>query len=223
MSKKKARRPASSRPSAKSSMSPKPGVAATMPQTESATEAAAATGARQSMGGNRGLLVVLLMALLAFFFYLSGQIDQSQNAIPAPPSIQVPDVPGEQARAMIAALGQPGKPITPADIEELYRQAESLSAEGAVTDAYLLYFYLARKGHAMAAMKLGEMSDPASGAKYQEATGEPDYTQALKWYRIAAKAAVPDAQQRLDQLIAQMRSAAAAGDPNAKRALLEVE
>ena len=135
-----------------------------------------------------------------------------------PPTRPVEVNPGDHARAIIAHLKEEG---SQPDLDELFERAEQFGSEGQLTDAHLLLFYAARSGHMASARELGAMYDPVHHSSKTSIMDEPDYTQALKWYKQAAEAGDPEANARLEQLKLWMERAAAEGDEDAKRLLLQ--
>jgi TPR repeat protein len=102
----------------------------------------------------------------------------------------------------------------------VFAEAERRQGAGEREDAYLLYRYAARHGHAQAAMTLGTAADPAYHSATSSFLPEPAPGQARKWYSIAAAAGFAEAGQRLEALRARLERDAAAGDEQAQRLLL---
>jgi hypothetical protein len=125
---------------------------------------------------------------------------------------------GENARAMISDLRRED---TKPDMEAMFHQAEEFHASGNPTDAYLLYFYLAKKGHGPSAMALAVTSDPVFFTQSGALNNKPDPFQAYKWYHHAVKAGVPQAQENLDNLKDTIEAVALSGDRSAQRLLLQ--
>ena len=124
---------------------------------------------------------------------------------------------GAAARQLISELRNGRKKL---GMGEVVRRALSAQEVGRVTDAYLLLFYAARQGDAQAAFALASLYDPnhfSPGIGLLEA---PDSLQAYKWYRFAASQQVPNANQRLQALHETIKKQATAGDPMARRLLL---
>jgi len=124
---------------------------------------------------------------------------------------------GEQARDVINDLRDQGKEI---DLGYVFRRAEQFREDGMPMDAYLMYFFAARRGHADSAMVLGIMYDPEHASK---STGviEPNWSQAHKWYLRAVEGGNQAAQARLEYLRKQVEHAAAKGDVEARRLVLQ--
>lgn len=110
-----------------------------------------------------------------------------------------------------------------ADFAEAYRRAEAFQAEERLADAQLLYFYAARGGHAPAAFTLATFYDPNHHSADASLMDEPDAFQAYKWYRAADAAGDERAVTRLDELRAWADEAAASGNAEAERLLLQWE
>lgn len=135
-------------------------------------------------------------------------------AAPAAPARDFP--PGGYARQLIAEARQQGQP----DLQALFVAAFEQHIAGRLEDAYLLYFFAAREGHAEAAMRLAEEADPKhfrAGGIYDRA----DEIQAHKWYQVARDAGHSDAENALNQLRTRIEKAAAAGDERAHRIMLQ--
>jgi hypothetical protein len=125
---------------------------------------------------------------------------------------------GENARHVIAELKRQDGEV---DMDALFKQAEDFHASAQPTDAYLLYFYLAKKGHGPSAMALAVTSDPIFYTRTGALNSKPDPFQAFKWYRYAVKAGVPQAQKNLDTLKENIEAIALSGDRSAQRLLLQ--
>ncbi|WP_456445776.1 hypothetical protein [Thiolapillus sp.] len=105
------------------------------------------------------------------------------------------------------------------DAESVFQRAQAFRQEGRMADAWLLYFKAARDGNAPAAMALAEQADPAYFDPGQSLLDEPDLVQAHKWYLQARRNGSQEAEKRLDQLLEQLRKAAAGGDHQAQMLL----
>jgi hypothetical protein len=125
---------------------------------------------------------------------------------------------GDRARAIFAGMRRGGGEPDPV---EIYASAQRLQDEGHLEDAYLLFRYAANHGNAQAALVLGSQADPA----YHTADGsflpEAEPEQAIKWYRMAGAEGNEEAVSRLQALHGQLQQAAAAGDAQARRLLLQ--
>ncbi len=199
-------------------MSDKPGSAApASPEGESSGHSDA--GKR---GASRMMIGVVLIAAIAFFLFLLNQVQPAKEAqgLPAPAVVSYAS-PGDHARAEIAGLLERDR--SSIDQDGIYRRAEQFRADGAMADAYILYFFAARQGHGPSAFRLGTMADPEYHDAYRDVLPEPDLFQALKWYRQASAAGVGEANAPLQRLVALIRQRAADGDDEARRLLLEVE
>lgn len=138
----------------------------------------------------------------------------------APQQAEEPSPPvageGVEARQMIA-MQKRGEQ----SLDDLYLAAQKFQRQGRLSDAYLVYFFAARKGHAPSALALGKQSDPvyySAGTSVHEA---PDMVQALKWYEAAASAGNVDAQTLLQELKLYIGDQAKTGDPVAESLSLE--
>jgi TPR repeat protein len=107
------------------------------------------------------------------------------------------------------------------DADVVLAEAERLQLAGDQEDAYLLYRFAARHGHAQAAMILGTSADPAFHTEVTSFLPEPDPGQAYKWYGMAAAAGNDEAAQRLQDLRQRLEQEAAVGDEQAQRLLLQ--
>ena len=137
-----------------------------------------------------------------------------------PEALQEPEIddrPGARARAMIASMRTAGE----VQLDEIFAAADQARTDGELDDAYLLYFFAAREGHAASALELGRQADPAGEQTGERLFAEPDLTQAHKWYTIAAANGDPVAQQHLDDLRQRVEKMAAGGDPHAQRIALQ--
>jgi len=126
--------------------------------------------------------------------------------------------PGEQARALIAELrAGDGEP----DYERAYRAARRFDRQGRLADAQLLYFFAARGGHGPAALALASRYDPLHHDPARALLEAPEPFQAYKWYGKAAAAGHGEANERLAALREWAQAAAAGGDTEAERLLLQ--
>lgn len=125
---------------------------------------------------------------------------------------------GDQARAFLAGLRDSGSQPEPGVV---FAEAERMQGAGNLEDAYLLYRYAARHGHAQAAMILGTQADPAWHSVATSYLPEPDPGQAYKWYSIAAGTGSQKAALRLQQLHERLQQDAESGDEQARRLLLQ--
>ena len=200
-------------------MSQQPANAGASKAGEAASQAAPPQG-RQ--GADRLMISVVLIAAVAFFlFLLSNARPEKMDDDSLLAAAEQYAAPGDRARAEIAGLLQRGQDAI--DQDEIYREAEQFRSDGAMADAYILYFFAARKGHGPSALRLGMMADPAFHDAYRDVFAEPDLFQSLKWYRLAQAAGIDEARAPLDRLIGLIRQRAADGDVEARRLLLEVE
>ncbi|MEN8106681.1 MAG: deoxyribonuclease [Pseudomonadota bacterium] len=125
---------------------------------------------------------------------------------------------GDRARVFIARLrADSAEP----DAGVVFAEAERLQSEGNLDDAYLLYRFAARQGHAQAALIVGTLADPAYHTATRSYLPEPKPEQAYKWYSVAAAAGNEEAELRLHNLRNQVQQAATAGDEQAQRLMLQ--
>jgi TPR repeat protein len=129
-----------------------------------------------------------------------------------------PSTGGSDARAWIASWK---KTSDSKSIDAVFEKAESFAAAEQHADAYLLYFYAARKGHGSAAMTLAKQADPQTFSEKQSITGIAEPFTAFKWYKIAVATGVPEASSSLENLKKWVQNAANEGDVDADRLLLQ--
>jgi TPR repeat protein len=144
--------------------------------------------------------------------------------IAAPDEPEEPMVPamnqsGDEARGIIAQLSEDSGE---SQLNKVFKQAEELAESKKLEDAYLLYFFAARKGHAPSAFVLGELSDPDYYSPEKSPLGQADPVQALKWYRTAANLGYNKAKPRLKELEGWIRKQAQAGNTQAQQLLLNL-
>lgn len=131
---------------------------------------------------------------------------------PAP----VDTTPGARARAFIAKLRSSGD----IPLDEVFAAATEAQDRRELADAYLLYFFAAREGHAKSALALGRQADPATRDPANSVFEAADLTQAHKWYQIAARNGADQAPTYLNDLRSRVEQLAAGGDPQAQRITL---
>lgn len=150
------------------------------------------------------------------------QQTQEPKAEPAPvkaseqPPAKQSGMEGDLARGLIAEheSGRFG-------LDQLYARARELEAQKAYSDAWLLDFYAARKGHAKAALRLARVADPLLFRAGESILEAPDMVQAHKWYVAAAKYGDKEAPAHLQKLKDHIRSQAERGDALASSLLLQ--
>ena len=125
---------------------------------------------------------------------------------------------GDRARAVIANCVLKAQEPNP---DEVFGHAEQLQSESQLDDAYLLYRFAARQGHAQAALVLGSQADPAFYTSETSILPMPDLEQAYKWYRVAAAAGNEEAVVRLQSLRERVEQSAADGNEPARRLMLQ--
>ena len=124
--------------------------------------------------------------------------------------------PGAKARALIAEMRASGT----LDLERIFAAATQAQQAGELPDAYLLYFFAAREGHAEAALTLGQQADPANHSDGTSVFATPDIVQAHKWYTAAAEAGSAAGRDGLAALRTRVEGMAEGGDPEAERLTL---
>ncbi len=118
---------------------------------------------------------------------------------------------GAAARAWLKAAGSGANP------DAAFQQARQYDAEGRHADAWLLYYFAARKGHGPSALELGRRADPLHFDAAKSVTGSPEPYEAFKWYRLAAKSGVSEANDYLADLRGWVKDEAGKGDIQAQR------
>jgi hypothetical protein len=108
-------------------------------------------------------------------------------------------------------------------LDEAFEKAQSFQADGQLDDAQVLYFFGARQGHPASAFALAEMNDPNHHSPETSLLDEPDAFQAYRWYSAARDGGIAAADARLTALKEWAQTAAAAGDGEADRLLLQWE
>jgi TPR repeat protein len=131
----------------------------------------------------------------------------------APP---VDNRPGARARALIAQMRADGE----LSLDAVFEAAQASREAAQWADAYLLYFFAAREGHAGAALSLARQADPAFHEAGNSVFENPDLVQAHKWYQAAAERGDESAQAGLEDLRQRVDRMAAEGDPEARRIAL---
>jgi hypothetical protein len=170
-------------------------------------------------------LVAVAVIILAAVWFLTGEPEP--EPIPAPgrtlDTVQPAETAaerGDSARVLIDELSSAdGEP----DYGAAYARAQEFRAQGQLADAQLLYFFAARGGHAAAAFDLATLYDPGLESQASSVMEEADPFQAYRWYGVASGAGHPEAGDRLAELRAWAERAAAAGDAEAERLLLQWE
>ena len=172
-----------------------------------------------------GIVTAVVVIVAAVWLFMAGD---EPEPIPEPAGRPLDTVQpaetaaerGDSARELIDELqSDDGEP----DYAQAYERAGAFRSEGRTADAQLLYFFAARGGHADAAFDLATLYDPTRDPQASGLTGEPDAFQAYRWYRAAEGAGHEQAGERLSQLRDWAKEAAAGGDTEAERLLLQWE
>lgn len=125
---------------------------------------------------------------------------------------------GEHARNFIkTALGNGQQ--TP---DSIFEQAEALRKAMKYTDAWLLYFYAARQGHAPSSVSLASMSDPNTYQKFGSPLNKGDEFQALKWYSLASKQGDTASIENFTKFKKLLENKAKSGDTHSRQLLLQI-
>jgi TPR repeat protein len=154
------------------------------------------------------LAVTIAVAAIAGVMYLV--VDPSTDGVVDAES-------GDEARRVVADLEEGSS----ADYQQAYERAQAFQREGRLADAQLLYFYAARGGHAQSELALATMNDPNHHSEETSLLSEPDPFQAYKWYSAAVEHGAASASTRLEALHEWAEEAAADGDLEAERLLLQ--
>ncbi len=109
------------------------------------------------------------------------------------------------------------------ELDAAYERALELQAAGQLDDAQVLLFFGARQGHGQSAYAYAELNDPNHHSPETSLLAEPDAFQAFRWYSTALDAGIDAAAGRLNALRDWAETAAAAGDSEAERLLLQWE
>lgn len=140
--------------------------------------------------------------------------EPTDSASPAATSAAAEDSsPGARARALIAGMRAAGT----IDLDRIFAEAQQSRSRGEMADAYLLYFFAAREGLAAASLELGTQADPATRDAATSVFESADYTQAHKWYQMAAQQGDTVGRDRLADLHSRVERLAAGGDAQAQR------
>jgi TPR repeat protein len=170
--------------------------------------------------------VALLVIILAVVWL---RPEPEPEPVPAPgparplETVEPAETPAERGDSARDIIGELEADADSVDYTEAYRRAEEFMSQGRMADAQLLYFFAARGGHAPAAFSLATFYDPNHHSQDSGLMDEPDPFQAYKWYGEAKEAGNENAAARLDELRAWAERAAAAGNADAERLLLQWE
>lgn len=97
-------------------------------------------------------------------------------------SLPIEGRPGDQARSIMSRF----RARDNVDSEDLYNNALQFMKSGEVMDAYLLYYFAARKGHINSSVALAKMYDPNYFSKENSSVDQFDAALAFSWYKKAA-------------------------------------
>jgi TPR repeat protein len=186
-------------------------------------------------GEIRTLAALAAVALVGWYLLSPSGIEPPEAAAPAPAGVQDggpaagagagageagaegESARGDLARAIIEELRGQGR----IDLDQVYERAERFRSIGLQADAFLLYFFAARQGHAPSALALGRMYDPKSFTREASILEGPDAAQAHKWYLAAARAGDAAAKRHLADLRARVERSASQGEDDARRLMLQ--
>ncbi len=145
-------------------------------------------------------------------------------AAEGPRPVERPGSPAEPADQPAGGAAVATTPAAPAaELDTAFSRAEAFRKAGQLADAQLLYFYAARDGHPRAAFEYASMNDPNHHSPETSLLAKPDAFQAYRWYTAAIEGGVAAAQERLEALREWAVAAAADGDHEADRLLLQWE
>ncbi len=175
---------------------------------------------RPSRGPWPAIAIVVIVTLVAIYSVPSednvesapAPVTSSTSLIPAPAPLAPNKSDRIDARTLITELRTTSNP----DFNKAYDAGETLRKNGQLDQAYILYFFAAREGHANSAYRLGQLADNVINKTAYRA----DPTQAIKWYRKAQDAGISEATDALDALNRYYEDKARSGDANARRLLL---
>ena len=153
-------------------------------------------------------IVALIAAIAVGLYFLFERIPE--------PSRPIAVKPGDQARAIITQIKDQGDL---ANLDDTFSKAQAFIDSGRLTDAHLLLFYAARKGHPSSARLLGGMYDPITHSSTSSIMDEPDVAQAYKWYKKAIEGGDRTAEIRLEALKVWVERKASEGNEQAKSLL----
>ncbi len=113
-------------------------------------------------------------------FGVDRNVDQIRESLRN--SLTVQSRPGDQARSIIGQFRDENNQ----DPEELYNNALQFMKRGEAMDAYLLYYFAAKKGHINSSIALAKMYDPNRLSKENNHIEKADAALAFNWYKKAA-------------------------------------
>lgn len=163
-------------------------------------------------------IVVAVIAVAAWLYLRLAPVDTPSDGASVAP-VTTPEERGEDARSMIAELTA----AEPVDYDAAFERARAFRNDGRLADAQLMYFFAARREHAPSAFELAGMYDPNHHDPATSLFPDPDPFQAYRWYSVALEKDFGGARQRLDALRDWAETAAATGDAEAERLLLQWE
>jgi TPR repeat protein len=146
-------------------------------------------------------------------------------------NVRIADTPGDLAAAQpLLAAGEaqsPGGSQPPAtaapepklDPAVLIARGNEFLLQSDVISARLFYRLAAARGSAAGAIAMGGTYDPISLERNAVRGVKPEPAAALDWYRKAGELGDTDAKTRIAQLLDNLRTAAARGDPQARAVL----
>lgn len=170
-------------------------------------------------------IVIVALIVLAAIWLLTREPEPEPIPEPARPGetvapAETPEERGDSAREFIDELNARENGV---DYSEAYRRAQEFQSDGRLADTQLLLFFAARGGHGAAAFDLATLYDPNHHSQAASLMNEPDPFQAYRWYRQAEDTGHASASERLADLRGWAEQAAAAGNAEAERLLLQWE
>jgi TPR repeat protein len=167
-----------------------------------------------------GIAALAVVAVVVWFVLGRDTATDSLESSGSPPvPVTTPEERAEDARSIIASLQEAGS----IDYDEAFERAAEFQRVGRVADAQMLYFFAARANHARSAFELASMNDPNHHDPATSLAAEPEPFQAYRWYTAARDQGMTAAATRLEELHDWAETAAAAGDSEADRLLLQWE
>jgi len=167
-------------------------------------------------------IVALVLVVTGGLLYTMWQTESVTSPITGPER-------AEEARGIVSEIeksapsGADGRITERSELDDAFERAQEFQRKGQLADAQLLYFFGARNDHGPSAFALATMNDPNHHSPQTSLLPEPDGFQAYRWYTVARDQGVAEAPSRLDALHVWAMKAAAEGDQEAERLLLQWE
>lgn len=127
----------------------------------------------------------------------------ARQPVPVPQPTVAAIVPEPTPRAAPAPAANPVKPVKPVGKEEearLLQRGDLRIKEGVVSEARLIFKWLAERGSGPGALALARSYDEAYVSSYAASGVKADMKEARRWYERAAELENTEAQKRLSEL-----------------------